>query len=208
MKITAQDLAHFDQTYRTHLVNSLAGFKSANLIGTIDLQGATNLAIVSSVFHLGANPPLMGMIMRPHRVPRHTLENIQQTKCYTINHVNADIYQQAHHTSARYPKSQSEFAAASLTPQFRGQMLAPYVEQSRLQIGMELVSTQTLAVNDTELVIGKVIEIHVPESAIASDGFIDIAQLNSVAVSGLDSYHTTQSLGREPYAKPRPELST
>ncbi|HBF47730.1 MAG TPA: flavin oxidoreductase, partial [Shewanella frigidimarina] len=44
-------------------------------------------------------------------VPRHTFENIMQTGLYTINHVNQSIYEQAHQTSARYDKDESEFEA-------------------------------------------------------------------------------------------------
>ena len=115
MHFTKQVIAGLENRYRAHLINSLSGFKSANLIGTQDSNGQTNLAIVSSVFHLGAHPPLVGMIIRPHSVPRHTLENLLATKQYTINHVNKDIYNKAHQTSARYEKDKPEFDATGLS---------------------------------------------------------------------------------------------
>ena len=114
MHFTKQAISDLENRYRAHLINSLSGFKSANLVGTQDCNGQTNLAIVSSVFHLGAHPPLVGMIIRPHSVPRHTLENLLATKHYTINHVNKDIYDKAHQTSARYDKDESEFDATAL----------------------------------------------------------------------------------------------
>ena len=40
------------------------------------------------------------------------------------------------------------------------------------------------------------------EEAIKEDGYIDIESLNTVAISGLDSYHTSQRLSRLSYAKP------
>ncbi|MCE2594457.1 flavin reductase family protein [Motilimonas cestriensis] len=203
MHFTQQDITDLDNRYRAHFINSLSGFKSANLIGTCDANGNHNLAIVSSVFHLGANPPLIGMIMRPHSVPRHTLENIQATKVYTINQVNADFYQQAHQTSARYDKNQSEFEQVGLHPELGQQILAPYVAESALKMGLKLISTQTLAVNGTELVIGEIIEIMVDDEAITKDGYVDIELLDCVTVSGLDSYHVTSRLQRLPYAKPK-----
>lgn len=202
MHFTQQDITDLDNRYRAHFINSLSGFKSANLIGTCDANGNHNLAIVSSVFHLGANPPLIGMIMRPHSVPRHTLENIQATKVYTINQVNADFYQQAHQTSARYDKNQSEFEQVGLHPELGQQIMAPYVAESALKMGLKLISTQTLAVNGTELVIGEIIEIMVDDEAITKDGYVDIELLDCVTVSGLDSYHVTSRLQRLPYAKP------
>ena len=118
MHFTKAQIDALEKHTRTHLINSLSGYKSANLIGTQDLQGNTNLSIVSSVIHLGAHPPLVGMIMRPHSVPRHTFENILQSGVYTINQVNKSIYKQAHQTSARYDKEESEFDATGLTPQY------------------------------------------------------------------------------------------
>lgn len=74
---------------RIHLINSITGIKPANLIGTVDSQGQTNLAVFSSVVHLGSDPALIGFILRPAgEVPRHTYENIKETGCYTINHIH------------------------------------------------------------------------------------------------------------------------
>ncbi|WP_404344170.1 flavin reductase family protein [Pseudoalteromonas mariniglutinosa] len=196
-----QTISELNKHYRTHLINSLSGFKSANLIGSQDQQGQTNLAIVSSVFHLGAHPPLVGMIMRPHSVPRHTFENILATQCYTINQVNSDIYQQAHQTSARYEKNESEFAATGLTVEYLNDFGAPFVAQSRLKYAVKLVEHQHLAVNNTELVIGEITDLYVAGAALQDDGFIDLTRIGTVAVSGLDSYHLTTQIARLPYAK-------
>ena len=62
------------------------------------------------------------MIIRPNSVNRHTLENIMETNCYTINHINKDIYKKAHQTSARYPKEISEFDAVGLTQEFHNKI--------------------------------------------------------------------------------------
>ena len=59
MIIKADDLAQMEKRYRAQLINSLSGIKSANLVGTINKDRQTNLSIVSSVFHLGADPALM-----------------------------------------------------------------------------------------------------------------------------------------------------
>lgn len=201
MHLTINAINQLDKRYRTHLINSLSGFKSANLIGTQDSNGNTNLAIVSSVFHLGAHPALVGMIIRPHSVPRHTFENIKDTGCYTINQVNSRIIDQAHQTSARYEKEQSEFNATGLETEYLAGFSAPFVAQSRLKYAVKLVEHQHLAINGTELIIGEIVDLHVEESAIQSDGFIDLELLDTVTVSGLDSYHTTQQIKRLPYAK-------
>ena len=123
--LTTTDIAQMEQRSRARLINSLSGFKSANLIGSQDSNGCTNLSIVSSVFHLGANPALLGMIIRPDGVPRDTLSNIKQTGSYTINHVSSDIYCKAHQTSARYDANVSEFAEVGLTEEYVEGIIAP-----------------------------------------------------------------------------------
>ena len=63
--INAKELRNLHPNKSIHLINSLGGFKSVALIGTKSEAGNTNLAIFSSIFHLGANPPLVGLIFRP-----------------------------------------------------------------------------------------------------------------------------------------------
>jgi flavin reductase (DIM6/NTAB) family NADH-FMN oxidoreductase RutF len=183
-------------------VNSLSGFKSASLIGTVDAKGNTNLSIFSSVIHLGSNPALIGIISRPSATGRHTLENILETSYFTINHINAAIYRQAHQTSARYDKHVSEFEATGLTPEFHKNFVAPYVKESNIKYGLSFAEKHELKINDTVLIIGKVEEVFVPEKCLLPDGAIDIEAAETIAISGLDSYHTTKRLSRLTYAKP------
>jgi len=191
-----------EQRQRAHFINSLSGFKSANLIGTINPAGLTNLCIVSSVIHLGADPALIAFINRPHIVERNTLENIYATKVYTINHVNTDIFEDAHHTSARYPANISEFDQTSLVESYTG-FSAPYVEQSRIKMGVEFREKKDIELNGTVMIIGEIVEVLAEPALIQTDGKIDVVAAQTVSVSGLDEYHTASSLGRLAYAKPR-----
>lgn len=202
MMLKTDDIEQLEQRYRALFINSLSGFKSANLVGTCDAQQHTNLAIVSSVTHLGAAPPLLSMIMRPHSVDRHTLENLMTSGYYTLNHVHREIFTQAHQTSARYPREVSEFDATGLTPLWQDDFPAPFVQESRIRLGMKLREQHTLAVNGVEMVIGEIVMIDVPDALVSDDGYIALETAGTVAVSSLDGYHTTQRLDRLSYAKP------
>lgn len=190
------------QRYRAMFINSLSGFKSANLVGTINSDGVENLAIVSSVFHIGADPALMGMITRPRTVRRDTVNNIKHSGFYTLNQVSEPMVHAAHQCSARYDAEVSEFAETGLTPSYVSGFSAPFVAQSCLKIGLQVEEIQLLEINQTELIIGKVVLVQTDEMAIEPDGSIDIEKLGSVAISGLDRYHTTKKLTRLTYAKP------
>ena len=65
MHITQKGLVELNRIDRLNLINSLSGIKPANLIGTINEDGTENLAIFSSVVHLGSNPALFGFVLRP-----------------------------------------------------------------------------------------------------------------------------------------------
>lgn len=202
LSLSRSDIDAIEKRRRANLINSLAGYKSANLLGSISSSGQTNLALMSSVFHIGANPPLVGLLIRPHSVPRHSLENLLEVGQYTLNMVSSNQHKQAHQTSARYDRTESEFAAAGFTEEYSETLKAPYVAGSPVQTGLSLVETQTLAVNDTVLVIGEIIELRIADNLMGDDGQLNLNAADAVAISGLDEYHTAQSLGRQPYAKP------
>lgn len=186
--------------YRARFINSLSGFKSANLIATQDNQGNTNVAIFSSIVHLGASPALVGFIMRPDTGQRHTLDNIIEIQTYTINQVSEAFYQQAHQTSARYSIDDSEFDMTGLECGYIDNV--PFVKQSNLKYVVKLKEIMPIPLNNTQMVIGEITDVLCEESVIEKDGYIDIEALQTVTISGLDSYHSSQRLSRLSYAKP------
>lgn len=189
---------------RANFINSLPGFRATNLCGTQSEEGQTNLSIISSVFHLGSNPPLLGMQMRPDTVPRHTLENILATGYYTLNHLREEIMESAHQTAANYPREISEFGATGLTPWYSPEHSAPYVAESQVRIGLRLVEKIDIAHNGSHLILGEVTEVFLPEGVLGADGFIDLQAAGSLCGSALDAYYQTKLLARLSY--PKPEL--
>jgi flavin reductase (DIM6/NTAB) family NADH-FMN oxidoreductase RutF len=204
---TTKDLVAMEQRYRAAFVNSITGFKSLCLVGTRDAAGQTNLAVFSSLLHLGSNPALLGLIVRPNIVERHTLSNILETRAYSINHVSEHCYKKAHQTSARYPKNTSEFSASGLKEDYKQNFFTPFVEGSPLQIALKLEQQIPISSNGTILIIGKVEHVFLDAEAVHNDGFVDLEKLGSITVSGLDSYHSTKRLARLSYAKPNQEIT-
>lgn len=202
MKFSSDNLKAMPSRQRAALVNSLSGFKSANLVGTADDRGQCNLAIMSSVVHLGSDPALLGLVVRPGGDERHTLANILQSGCYSLNHVNADIIAEAHQTAARYAQDTSEFEATGLTPQWWPGFSAPLVAEAHIKMAMRLREHHPLEINGTHFLIGEVLAVELPDAAVGEDGAIDLTVADSVALSGLDSYHRARLHKRMAYAKP------
>lgn len=101
MILKKEDIENLEQDYKRAFINSLAGFRKVVLIGSKSADGDTNLAIFNSLIHLGANPAIFGLINRPDSLQRDTLQNIVETKEYTLNYVQSSQYKKAHQTSAR-----------------------------------------------------------------------------------------------------------
>ena len=201
-RLTRDDIQQLDRLYRMQLMNTLPGIKNASLIGTQDREGRSNLAIFNSVVHIGANPPYLGFILRPLTVNRQTYQNLKATGAFTLNMVTRSMLQAAHQTSAKYAPGESEFAATGLTEWYQDNLPAPYVAESPVRIGLTFAEEQHIKANDTWLIVGAVQEIFFPQEAVLETGHLQLEQLATIGVAGLDSYYELEFLERLAYARP------
>lgn len=199
---SSSNIESWERFYRANFINSLTGFKSINLIGTVNELGRTNLGIFSSIVHIGSNPPLVGYINRPLKAAPDTMANIKATGIYTINHIHPSIVQNAHQTSAKYEAEVSEFSEVELTPEFQDNIAAPFVKESNIKYALTLQQIIPIELNDTFLVIGKIIFIQIENDIVSEDGFLNLDKAGSVCSNGIDGYYTTALIERYSYAKP------
>lgn len=198
----SQAIEKMDKRFRANFINSVTGFKSANLLGSISSSGVTNLAVFSSVTHLGSHPPLLGFITRPTVVARHTYLNIKDNKRFTVNHIHSGIIAASHQTAARYDSAVSEFERTGLTEEYLNNHKAPFVKEAQVKIACEYVNEYDIKENGTVLVVAAIKHIYLPKDSFTDDGWIDLNQLNGVSINGLDSYSSPKLLERFSYAKP------
>ena len=193
-----------EKIYRVNLMNSCSGYKSANLIGTISKNGQYNLAVFSSIVHLGSNPPLLGFFLRPTEVvPRHTYLNIKEREFYTINSIDILNFDKAHHTSAKYPRDTSEFDITGIKPKITPNFPAPFVDSSSIKIGMKFVEEIKINHNRSRLIVGKIVSLDVKDEMLNNDGFIDLYKSQIATISGCDGYSFPKKNERKGYQKPR-----
>jgi flavin reductase (DIM6/NTAB) family NADH-FMN oxidoreductase RutF len=202
---SSADIDEMDKRFRANFINSISGFKSANLIGTANSEGQTNLAIFSSVVHIGANPPLIGFVLRPTTVDRHTYNNIIARGFYTINALPFSKKEDGHLTSAKYPKEESEFDKTGFTAEVN-EFNVPCVKESPISLTCKLRSDQLLEVNQTRLIIGEIKEVKLDSKFLKNDGHYDLAEAGIAAISGMDSYHQVETGNRFEYARPDQDI--
>ncbi|MFL0154183.1 flavin reductase, partial [Tenacibaculum maritimum] len=200
---TRKDIDALEHLYKINFVNSLSGFKPANLIATKSVKEVTNVAVFSSVVHYGSAPPILGFVLRPTTVRRNTYDNIKETEFYTINHITESMIHEAHHTSAKYPSEISEFDKTALTEVYKNGFHAPFVKESSVQIAMKYVEEYPIKINNTLLILGEIVAVYVDEVLVEKDGFINLSKNETVAINGLDAYVTPANSKRLPYQRPK-----
>lgn len=198
-----EDIHNLDKIYRINLINSCSGFKSANLLGTISNEGITNVAVFSSVTHLGSNPPTLGFILRPTTVPRNTHKNLKDVGYFTINHIWEEVIEDAHHTSAKYPDDVSEFDMTNFEPEFKGNFKAPFVKNAPVQMSMKFIEEIYVPSNDVMLVVAQIQELYVKDELLQNDGLINLSLGNVVTINGLDTYAIPKFKKQLTYQRPK-----
>ena len=203
MHYTRDQINDLEKIKKINLINSCSGYKSANLIGTISKEGITNVAVFSSVTHLGSNPPTLGFILRPTTVPRDTYKNILESGVFTINHIFEDIIEDAHHTSAKYEEAISEFDITSLEDEYYNDCIAPFVKGSPVQMEMKFIEEYHIKSNNVIHIIAEIKNLYVKDDILKEDGFLDLAKGKVAAINGLDAYAIADNNTRFNYQRPK-----
>jgi flavin reductase (DIM6/NTAB) family NADH-FMN oxidoreductase RutF len=194
-----KEIGEMDRFFRGNLINSVTGIKSLYLLGSQSSEGKMNCAIFSQVFHMGADPALVGILFRPVLPGMDTLSNIESTGFFTLNHVTRPMLAPAHWTSAKW--DESEFEAVGLKSEYRDDFPAPFVQESVIKIGLSFAEKHPFEINGTTLVIGRIEKLIVPENVLSADGFVNLEKAGSMACGGLDSYYSPELVARFGYAK-------
>ena len=204
--ISRDTISQMEKVQRLNLINSCTGYKSASLLATKATSGETNVAIFSSVTHLGSNPAMIGFIMRPTTVPRDTYKNIRETGYFTVNHITVDMIADAHHTSANYELSTSEFDKTNLEEEYKTNIDIPFVKGSPVQLYCKYLNEYHIKENDTIHVIATIEHLFFEEELEHNDGWLQLDKGNVVAINGLDGYCLPKLIDRYEYA--RKEISS
>ena len=203
MHFTRDHINDLEKIKKINLINSCSGYKSANLIGTISKEGITNVAVFSSVTHLGSNPPTLGFILRPTTVPRDTYKNILESGVFTINHIFENIIEDAHHTSAKYEEVISEFDITGLEDEYYNDCIAPFVKGSPVQMEMKFIEEYHIKSNNVIHIIAEIKNLYVKDDILKEDGFLDLAKGKVAAINGLDAYAIADNNTRFNYQRPK-----
>jgi flavin reductase (DIM6/NTAB) family NADH-FMN oxidoreductase RutF len=156
---------------------------------TIDKAGNVNLSPFSFFNCFGANPPIM--IFSPARrvrdnTTKHTLENVQEVPEVVINIVNYPIVEQMSLSSTEYGKGINEFLKAGLTEVASDKIHPPRVGEA--PVAFECLVDQVIETGTEggagNLVISRVVKVHVRKEYLNENGKLDTHKLDLVGRMG------------------------
>lgn len=175
---------------------------------TIDSKGNVNLSPFSYFNVFSSNPPIL--IFSPSRrvrdnTTKHTLQNADETREVVINMVDYSIVEQMSKSSNEYAKGVNEFTKTGLTEVSSLKVKPPRVLES--PVSFECVVDNIISLGEKggagQLVIAKVVHIHVNSEMLDSNDQIDPTKLDLVARLGGDWYSRVTKESMFTISKPK-----
>jgi flavin reductase (DIM6/NTAB) family NADH-FMN oxidoreductase RutF len=151
--------------------------------GTRSKDGINNLAPFSFYNAFSSTPPIVGFSPIPRLDGRRkdTLQNVIDSKCFTLSCVSYKLVQQMSKSSALLEPEEDEFDYAGLEPVEATTINAPYVKDAMLVFECEL--NQIVSFGDQEgsgnLILGQIKYIKIDDD-IYNDGYVNFEKLDPV----------------------------
>ena len=159
-------------------------------ISTIDNEKNVNLAPYSFFNAIADNPPMIMFSITGQKKDissKDTLQNIIDTKCFVVNVVSKELLHQMNQTSGNYPKNIDEFILAKLKKSNCVHIDVPRVKKSPASLECTLYKILKLPGLSNNMVIGKVIGVHINDN-ILKNGIFDILAYDPIARLGYKDY--------------------
>ncbi|MBM4340729.1 MAG: flavin reductase family protein [Deltaproteobacteria bacterium] len=169
-------------------------------ISTISLEGIHNLAPYSQFQNLTFDPPyvMFAANQNTRGLRKDSAVNAEQTKEFVYNMATYDLREAVNRSAVEAPPEVDEFELVGLTkaPSIR---VKPYrVAESPIQFECRYHSTLRLPGNGlmgtVDVIIGRVVLIHIKDDFITPDGRIDLLRVRPLARLGYYDYTTVESI--------------
>jgi len=169
-------------------------------ISTMSLDGIANLAPYSQFQNLTFDPPyvMFAANQTTHGRRKDTVVNVEQSGEFVYNMATYDLREAVNLSAQQVSPEVDEFELARVTKAPSRLVKTPRVAES--PVNFECLYYQTLRLpgnspmSTVDIVIGKVIGIHINDNFITSDGKIDVLKIRPIARLGYYDYTVVESL--------------
>lgn len=168
-------------------------------ISTLSAGGVPNLAPFSQFQNLTFNPPYVLIIsgQKTSGDRKDTIENAERTGDFVWNMATYDLREAVNISAQEVHADVDEFELAGLTKE-PSRLVKPFrVKESPIQFECEYYQTIRLplggAKRAVDMLIGRVVGIHIAKEAIRDDGLIDVLKIRPLARLGYYDYTSIES---------------
>jgi len=169
-------------------------------ISTVSQDGIHNLAPYSQFQNLTFDPPYVMFAANQNTkgMRKDTVVNIEKTGEFVYNMVTWELREAMNITASEVPFEIDEFELAGLTKAPSIKVRPARVAES--PIHFECIHYQTIRIpgnglmGTVDIIIGRVVMIHIKDEVIGPDGRIDILRIRPVARLGYYDYTTVDSV--------------
>jgi flavin reductase (DIM6/NTAB) family NADH-FMN oxidoreductase RutF len=169
-------------------------------ISTVSVDGVPNLAPFSQFQNLTFDPPYVMFAANQNTLGKRkdTVVNCEQTGEFVYNMATYELREAVNRSAAEVPPEVDEFELAGVTPAPSLRVKPSRVAESPVQFECRYHQTLRLPGNGlmgtVDVVIGRVVLVHVRDEVIGSDGRLDILKIRPLARLGYYDYTTVDSL--------------
>ena len=171
-----------------HLLGAIAPRPIA-FVTTIDKEGNVNLSPFSFFNVFGANPPIL--VFSPARsgktgASKNTHDNVLEVPECVVNIAHYDILQQMNLAAGMYPKGVNEFEKSGLTAMPSDEVKPPRVAECNASFECKVLNVLETGTSGGagNLIVCKVVKIHIKDEVLDSEGSIDPTKMNYIARLG------------------------
>jgi flavin reductase (DIM6/NTAB) family NADH-FMN oxidoreductase RutF len=169
-------------------------------ISTLSSDGVHNLAPYSQFQNLTFDPPyvMFAANQTTEGIRKDTVQNIEQTGEFVYNMATYDLREAVNRSASEVPPGVDEFDLAGVSRAPSVVVKPSRVAESPIQF--ECIYHQTLrlpgngAMGTVDVIIGRVVQVHIKDEYIGQDGRIDVVAIRPLARLGYYDYTTVDSV--------------
>jgi flavin reductase (DIM6/NTAB) family NADH-FMN oxidoreductase RutF len=181
-------------------------------ISTLSADGIANLAPFSQFQNLTFDPPyvMFASNQRTDGKRKHSADNAEQTQEFVWNMATWDLREAVNNSAQEVPPEVDEFELAGVTKAPSHRVAAPRVAESPVHFECRYHATLRLPgvgpMGSVDVVIGRVVGIHINDDFITADGKLDILKARPIARMGYYDYTSVDSIFEMVIPTTNPEL--
>jgi flavin reductase (DIM6/NTAB) family NADH-FMN oxidoreductase RutF len=164
-------------------------------ISSLSIDGVPNLAPFSQFTNLSFDPPC---IVVSARFNTDTARNVNATSEFVVNMATYEMKDAVNATSAVLPAEADEAALAGLemlpSKIVKPQRVAASPVQMECRLFQSVVIPGRLPDNPNNLIIGRVVGVHIRDEVLTPDGRIDITRIRPLARMGYLDYTSVENV--------------